>query len=313
MGGVFPLKQQFFGGNVMKNIVKAFHKVSVFASLALAGSVVSACSRAGGGSAEEGSETEAIVTTDPVIAPLYKKYKALPYLNAGFYGHEWEDYAKCLPKSARTIFNDVANAGGLNKYDLFTVAMGEGMGWYFDRAQSEKDLVEAPVDGYVYLGVDFFVDELPLFLKEGYLPSSFVKNSAFTTHIVTRDEPGDHGVPIKIEVPTFTNFKASMQAIAAYYGRRLKMATNLASRSGFGTLSADEKSFWAYYFYQNPQLARSSMLSNGKKVFGTKPDSSRPKDIRSKSLKRVVTARYFEGYKMLEDSAKCNGAAFNFQ
>jgi hypothetical protein len=252
------------------------------------------------------SEPLAIDPADPVAGPLLQKYGVLPYLSAGFYQYEWEEYARCLPAEALQIFKNVAAKLRLDPYDLYTVAMGEGLGFYFDRQLNSEQLLAGPVDGFVYLGVDFFVSDLPGLISRGLLDSGFRKGVAFDTRIVERNEPADGGVPIRLEVPVFKDLETALLGFGAVYADRTDLAIEFARSRGFGTLDRDQRSFLGYFFYQNPGSARSSMQANGTKVFTNQPDGVRPKDLRTKSLKRVVTARYLEGHNVLDGGGACS-------
>jgi hypothetical protein len=273
--------------------------------LCLSGVLLVSCGQGSDVQDGGGSGTQDISASDPIAAGLLARYKVLPYSNAGFYLHEWEEYARCLPAEARGIFHRVAGQLGLNVYDFYTVAMGEGLGFHFDHIQSAQDLLDAPVDGFAWLGVDFFLSELPGLIQAGLLPADFRAGVAFDTQIVERNEPGDNGVPITLTVPVFRNFNAAVMGFGAVYAARVRRAQAFARTSGLGTLDQDQTSFWGYFFYQNPGLAQSSMRNNGISVFTSQPDSIRPKDIRTKSIKRVVTARYLAAYEVLEQSAFC--------
>jgi hypothetical protein len=129
--------------------------------------------------------TQSITPGDPISDAMKNRYGMLPYKNSGFYKFEWEEYAKCMPKEAKEIFANTAEnmqlrnpSVKMNKYDLFTVIMGEGFGWQFD--EHPNDIMTAEVDGYVVLGVDFFVDELQNMKNEGLLPSDFSEGKAFS-------------------------------------------------------------------------------------------------------------------------------------
>ena len=272
-----------------------------------------ACGAGGGGGKDAknvdeqaaASEPLSIDPADPVAGPLLQKYGVLPYTSAGFYRYEWEEYARCLPPEVLQIFKNVASKLRLDPYDLYTVAMGEGLGFYFDRNPNSDLLLAGPVDGFVYLGVDFFVSELPGLINRGLLDSGFRKGVAFDTRIVERNEPADNGMPIRLEVPVFRNLENALMGFGAVYADRMDLAIGFARSNGFGALDRDQRSFWGYFFYQNPGSARSSMLANGTRVFTNQPDAVRPKDVRSKCIKRVVTARYFDGYKVLDSGGVC--------
>jgi hypothetical protein len=269
------------------------------------GMLLSGCGRLGSDGNGSGSVVTEISMNDAVARRLYSQYKVMPYLSAGFYRLEWEDYGRCLPDEARRLFVETASQLGVNSYDLFTVAMGEGIGFYFDLPHTRDSLLNGPVDGYVYLGVDFFISDLPGFKTRGLLPQTFSEGNQFSVRQVVRNEPGDNGVPITLNVPVFNGLRSALTAMGAYYADRQNIARRYAQTLGLGTLSKDEISFWSYYFYQNPALARSSMRNNGKRVFATGEDSVRPKGIRNKSAKRVVTARYLESYGVLESGVSC--------
>lgn len=267
-----------------------------------------ACGGSGSKKVEEqvnASEQLAVDPADPVAGPLLQRYGVLPYLSAGFYQYEWEEYARCLPPEAVQIFKNVAAKLRLDPYDLYTVAMGEGLGFYFDRTPTPDQLFAGPVDGFVYLGVDFFVSELPGLIRRGLLDANFRKGVAFETRIVERNEPGDNGMPIRLEVPVFRDLQTALMGFGAVYADRTDLAIEFARSNGFGALDRDQQSFWGYFFYQNPGAARSSMLANGTQVFTNQPDSVRPKDVRTKCLKRVVTARYLDGYQVLDGGSSC--------
>lgn len=268
--------------------------------------------------AQGGNDSLAITTTDPVAGPLYQKYRALPYRASGFYRYEWEEYGRCLPNEAKEIFWGTAQTMGVDVYDLFTVAMGEGLGFFFDKTtlrggpddvSSKEALLGVPVNGYGYLGVDFFLSNLPSLISSGLLPPDFQEGRAFTTFSVERNEPADNGTPIVIRVPLFVNLEKAILGFGALYAQRVRMAESQARTLGLGTLNRDQNTFWGYYFYQNPGIAADAMRNSGLGILSSKPDEDRPWDIRRKSLKRVVTSRYFEGYKILESSAQasCNG------
>lgn len=285
---------------------KPVSPVSVHAFLAVTLSLFSvACGDATQTMDKSGSETAAITMSDPIARQLFNQYRVMPYLSAGFYQFEWEDYARCLPQEARELFSETAQQLGINKYDLFTVAMGEGLGFYFDRGHTANSLLNGPVDGFVYLGVDFFLTGLAGFKSKGLLPQNFSEGTHFSVRQVERNEPGDNGTPITLNVPVFFGMRNALLAMGANYTDRQIMARDFAQKSGRGALNKDEISFWSYYFYQNPTLARNSMSSNGKRVFATGEDSVRPKGIRNKSVKRVVTARYLESYRTLESDVPC--------
>jgi hypothetical protein len=214
----------------------------------------------------------------------------------------------------------------INRYELFTVAIGEGLGYRFDSSASEKDFLNGTVSGYGELGTDVFGTELkqlrslkllgPDFVEsvfpknfEGQYATFFDKNPGdFFLQAEERAEAGDNYKPTTVVSAVFKNLRSGMIGFSAVYAHRQMMFLNDAASLGYKNPSADESAYWTYYYFQSPGSALSSLKNRGIAVrnLGTEPDGSRPKGIPMKCLKRVATMRHAMAKNSLDLSAKCN-------
>jgi hypothetical protein len=264
--------------------------------------------------------TQSVEKDDPLVKQIVATYKVMPYLGSPYYKFDWDDYAACLPKEAKLHLSALAARLNVNKYELFTVAVGEGLGFRFDNAYDEQAFLNDPVSGFGELGTDVFGSELSELRSAQLLPSDFKEIKGQQNFNVPgdfylkdheRSEAADQGATVTVKSAEFRNLKAGLTGFSALYANRQRMFLSLASRLGYKNITADQKMYWNYYYYQNPGMAGNALRSRGIAVrfIGT-ADSPRPPGIPMKSLKRVATMRHVMGKRSLEIETPCRQPVF---
>ena len=269
-----------------------------------------------------GADVATVDVQSKVISDLKKQYRVLPYYKLEAYKFDFDDYAACFPDELKKHFKDIEARTKINRYELFTVAVGEGLGSIFDYAPTEADFINASVSGYDSLGMDNFGSELPSLRAANLLPPDFkeAKNEdefyvkgigdfIVTEHV--RKEAADGGKETRVRSAMFRNMKSALTGFAALYGNRRRMF-EADAKGRYPKISIDEYAYWDYYYYQNPGLAASALNSRGIKVvnLGLEPDAPHPKSIPMKSLKRVATMRDMMSKNVLDLAVKCNADLF---
>lgn len=260
------------------------------------------------------SEVKSVDFSSDRVKKIQATYGVKPYRGGPFYERDWDDYAACLPKSIKQHLKDLENRLGVNRYELFTVAVGEGLGFLFDDYGMKEKNLDKIISGFVYLGTDVFGTELPTLRSRGLLPNDFLEGfeekdlkrgeADFMLVDHERSEAADNGQTVIVKSVDFSNLKTGLTGFAALYANR-RLA--FEATTGRKNHSLDEYAYWTYYFYQNPGLAKKAIRSRGYTVrnTGNEADTDRPKSIPMKSLKRVATMRHVMSRNALDLSVEC--------
>ncbi|MCQ2959629.1 MAG: hypothetical protein MJ198_05500 [Bacteroidales bacterium] len=178
---------------------------------------------------------------------------------------------------------------------LCTIALGEGLNLWIERNYSSVEPynvdITKEIDGYVYLGVDYFFMEYDRY--KIYLPHDYRKDIDYTIVEV----PNEHGVLLK--TPIFKNLRLGIYALAAMLTQRLNKFLNDAKEFKYGSPNEDQLFFWLYVYFQGEGRAKAYLQKNGNLNFMKNIKNVKVgniiydmREVRKLSLQRLATWRY---------------------
>ena len=178
---------------------------------------------------------------------------------------------------------------------LCTIALGEGLNLWIVRNYSSVEPynvdITKEIDGYVYLGVDYFIMEYDRY--KIYLPHDYRKDIDYTIVEV----PNEHGVLLK--TPIFKNLRLGIYALAAMLTQRLNKFLNDAKEFKYGSPNEDQLFFWLYVYFQGEGRAKAYLQKNGDLNFMKNIKNVKVgniiydmREVRKLSLQRLATWRY---------------------
>lgn len=146
------------------------------------------------------------------------------------------------------------NAAGVSLNFCTSVAFNEGLNIYIDKNFYENQ--NAPVSGFVYLGLDNFGSEAAGLKKGGYLRQDFEE-------FKVTDAVNEKGQRVKSS--DFPNIDAALEAL----GARLKYTQDLvlrdAAKYGY-KLNSDQLDYWTYVYWNCGPACRTQKLQNGQDI-----------------------------------------------
>jgi len=160
----------------------------------------------------------------------------------------------------------------------------KALGFFFDEGRDEHS--EA-VEGFVYLGTDYFSGEYSKYKK--YLPSDFNRGDEFVEDIQRNEKLQE------VKSAKFKNLRTGLTAFAAVYKSHRQAAIDYGTELGYGKPTDEQLHFWSYYFFQIPNGAKSVLKNNGSWDFSHLKFNKllpHPAGIASKCYKRLATWQY---------------------
>lgn len=227
---------------------------------------------------------------NPDLKKVYNKYKTKPY-TVDTYDKDWHIYVQEKP-GIKKAFEEEGTRVGVAPSELFTIAMGEGLGIFFDEGQGEN----TEVSGFVYLGTDHFSSESNRYTK--YLPTDFNKGDEFReiSHTNEKKQP--------VKSAMFKNLRVALTGFAAVYKYHRQLAINYGTELKYGQPTPEQLHFWSYYFFQSPNGAKPILQKNSSWDYSKKEfdkNSPHPSDIASKCYKRVATWQYIKSKRVFSN------------
>jgi hypothetical protein len=238
------------------------------------------------------------VTTEQWIKD---KYKISPYSGKSTdpkksYAKEYPEYLQTGKNAVylRKVFSDLGKKYNISGYELYAVAMGEGLGFLLDilnKYNINPDSIM--VSGFVFLGTDNFANDADRLRKKKLLPDNFRGDSYY--------RPKDYKNEAKQVVPSaeFTGLTNALTGFAAVYAERQQTVVADGIKLGYPSPSEDEKRFWTYVYF-NPgrdKTAFEQLKENGSfhiKNMKFNRTDEHPAGVHSKAYKRVATEKYVE-------------------
>jgi hypothetical protein len=230
-------------------------------------------------------------TNNPDVKKVYKQYKTLPY-SVDTYLKDWHIYLQERPH-IKQAFEEEGTRVGIAPSELFTIAMGEGLGFVFDEGVDEK----SKISGFGRLGTDHFSSGFNKYKK--YLPADYNRGDEFEEEI-DKNEKGQI-----VKSAAFKNLRVGLTAFAAVYKFHRQLAINYGNDLGYPQPTPDQLHFWSYYFFQMPYgekpwhampaLKKAGSWDFTKMKFDkTSSHPSYTSDFPSLCYKRVATWRYIK-------------------
>lgn len=177
---------------------------------------------------------------------------------------------------------------------VFTVAMAEGLNLWMNVNYDGNypNWMESAVDGYQYVGLDWFKREQKELKSGDFLRSTF---QGFREDRWVSNEKGE-----RLKVGVFYNLSDAMEALAATIAYRkwlfLEDARKFLGEQTVGELTEAEINFWTYiYFNPGPGFGMEQLQSKGRHFFRrwTGPPRLERKDPRNnahyKAMLRLAT------------------------
>ena len=194
------------------------------------------------------------------------------------------------------IIEKVARRVGLFPSYLYTIAVGEGLGYlYLDLASNYKNnllIVDKQINGFQTLGLDFFSSpkEIPRYQK--YLPNDYNVHDEYEPFMAERNERyGKEMVPSA----KFKDLESAIEGIGAVLAHKKDLFEKYRKDFGHKTPTEDQFAYWTYYFYQAESDAKRILKDKTTlDIFYSKETSI--KTIHVKAVERVASWRYVLHY-----------------
>lgn len=212
-----------------------------------------------------------------------------------------EEYGPGTVKRYYGYINDPSELGIVNSIEkvsknygippefLFTVAFGEGLGYYIDNKWYKNP--NASLDGFSYLGLDWFGSQAGFLKKGGYLKKDFNEGKEYNIEECKNELGG------KVKSATFTKLEYGLEALAATLNYKRDQFLKEASKLGYKKedFNENELNFWTYAFFNNPSVALHG-LKNRRQYFKKAKEkiSSTTKSIRYNALVRTATTEFLK-------------------
>jgi hypothetical protein len=197
------------------------------------------------------------------------------------------------------------NSGdGISPEFLCSVAFGEGLNYYHEAGfrGAEK------VNGFSYLGLDNFSDDISRLKAKGYLPANFNEGDEYTVseEVLPASESGAGKTVRSAE---FKDINTAMMALKATLAHRSDVFLNDAERilgeTAATKITDDEKDYWTYYYFNAGEGNGENRLRNAGTVAINKWKGSTQGEgngystnPHSNSLVRVATTEYLKNSKV---------------
>ena len=272
----------------------------------------------------------------------FRSHGVAPYLSCP-YQSEWAVYPYYYIDGDKNdfrnwmirIFKELEKKSSLanrllftDRYEFFTIAMGEGLGELFDSSAGHAAIVTdgSPIDdpdivvktpsdtpkkflqdprnidvpGFGVLGTDWFGAEFPKLRKKTFA-KPYIGNFVANTHFVNSNQFNEREE--NVISADFKNLEIGLNAFAAVYLERRQMYL-VDSKNCLGSVSSDEDEimYWSYYYFRRPAEAKSKLCSSNGKIPTPRPqeDGEHPKNIPIQCLKRVATKKFLSLEKVLD-------------
>jgi hypothetical protein len=191
-------------------------------------------------------------------------------------------------------FRDAAlPAKGITPAFLYTIAIGEGAGFFLDFAtQGDHVALEQPVSGFQYLGCDTFGSRVADLKRKGLVPADFQEGRDYTL-ATAQNELGQ-----SVTSADFTSFPKGLTALAALLadmrGRFLSDAKSVLGPQKAAKLTEEQINFFTYFYFNAGEGAGKRLLVS-KGLAPAAPWSGPPPpnnmNARFNSLQRLATWR----------------------
>lgn len=191
------------------------------------------------------------------------------------------------------IIEKVAKPLGIYPSFLFTIAVGEGLGWlYLDLPSSfdknNKLITDEKINAFQTLGMDFFGSPLEYPRFEKYLPKDFNEGDEYEVFMAERDEKyGKEIVPSAI----FKDLESAIEGIGAVLAHRIELFEKKYKHLGYPKPTDDEKAYWYYAFYQAENDAERALAANKNFDF-LNHQAAQSQQVHQLALERVASWRY---------------------
>ena len=272
----------------------------------------------------------------------FQSHGVTPYLSCP-YQSEWSVYPYYYLNGDKNefrrwmirVFNDLETKSTLantmlftDRYEFFTVAMGEGLGELFDSnagytslitdgspmddpgtapktpSDTPKQFLQDPrtieIPGFGVLGTDWFGAEFTE-LRQKSLAKPYIGHFLLNTHFVTSNQLNERNE--SVISADFKSLEIGLNTFAAVYLARRQMYVE-DSKSCLGSVSADADTvmFWSYYYFRRPSEAKQKLCSGDGKIptANSDEDGEHPKNIPIQCLKRIATKKFLSREKVLD-------------
>ena len=175
---------------------------------------------------------------------LKKKYGIHPCM--------WSGYIDQPSEQARfQAFEGKAISDKLNAAYTYTIAAGEGLALLFEggkdaEAQAVKDAQDKAfwIDGYEFLGIDRFVEDLPRLKERKLIPESFKEG---VNYIVDNSHTNENDT--KVVSADFKTLEDAMTAFTAALKLRYELMKKDAAALKLDVTADDQEAFWTYAYF----------------------------------------------------------------
>jgi len=148
---------------------------------------------------------------------------------------------------------------------LYSVAMGEGLTFYFSDYGSKASAGTAPVDGPQHIGLDEFGDDVTELQAGGYLRKDFRKGTDYTPYDWVRNEAGGE---MLLHTAKFKNLNVALEAVSAELtARRDKFIADYFEMYGEDAtedLNDEQLDYWTYIYYNTRPKVRRKLLTKAR-------------------------------------------------
>lgn len=173
---------------------------------------------------------------------------------------------------------------------LYAVAMGEGLNLWLDKASPAVPLLEQPVRGFQYLGVDTFGTRVDGLRRNGLIPDTFREGVDYTLSTHT-NEKGE-----RVTSADFPTVKAGITALTAMVADERRRFLADAERIGVAP-TADQINFFTYLYFNTGSNGGRRLLEEHGLALAEKWEGPPPPNNRNavfNSLQRVATWKMVE-------------------
>lgn len=202
------------------------------------------------------------------------------------------------------------NSGdGISPEFLCSVAFGEGLNYYHEAGYRGTE----KINGFSYLGLDNFSDDISRLKAGGYLPGNFNEGDEYTVseEVLPASESGAGKTVRSAE---FKDINTAMIALKATLSHRrdafLIDAERILGKEAAAKITGEEKDYWTYYYFNAGEGNGKNRLRDAGSAMLHKwsgnaegEGNGYSTNAHSNSLVRVATTEYLKNSKvfLLED------------
>ncbi len=191
-----------------------------------------------------------------------------------------------------TLFEKHAIKTGLSASMLYTFAIGEGLYQWIDlHTKNGKTDFSGDVDGFLYLGTDFFCTDVTRLIAEGVLRKDFKQGTDYTC----AERVNEQGK--KVPYGVFKGLDRAVESFAASVALRKKLFERDAKSLKLGAADGDQECFWIYAYYVDGEGDAKAHLEKT----GLDFQKSKRTDIKERSLLRVSSWRYVQKFSIFKE------------